>query len=92
MIDTTMACRSCQKRIGFIKTTAGRNMPVDPELVRVRLMPARRTTVGKPRLLVLPGGVVRRGVETSDGLGEPIEGYVPHWATCPTAAQHRSRP
>lgn len=59
----TKPCKSCGAPIEFVKTPAGKWMPVDP---------------GKRVTIVTDGGEVRAG-------------RIPHWVTCPTAAQHRKQ-
>jgi len=59
-------CRYCKKVIGWIVTTKGARMPVDPHLVKV----------DGEKLLVFPDGATARR-----HLGF-IGGYVSHFATC----------
>ena len=72
-------CRGCGAEIDFIRTPAGKSMPVDPE--PVLYWPRTR---GSGKVVNLKGAVVSC---TFDGpMTEPGEyGYVPHWATCPVA-------
>lgn len=68
-------CRICGNRILWVKTPAGKNMPVDPNLINYRAVPG-----GKERI-VTPGGAVIAGErcnpEDADGVG-----YISHFATC----------
>lgn len=68
-------CRRCGNRILWVKTPAGKNMPVDPNLINYRVVPG-----GKERI-VTPSGAVIAGEqcnpEDADGVG-----YISHFATC----------
>lgn len=55
-------CRGCGVYIEFIKTKAGKDMPVDPLPVRV---------------------ITEKGII--------VEGFIPHWATCPQADKFRKK-
>jgi len=66
-------CRSCGAAIVWMVTTAGKPMPCDAEQVRV----------------AVPTGNL---VDTGHGVSREVEirtGWVPHWATCADAEQHR---
>lgn len=68
-------CRKCGKRILWIKTTAGKNMPVNPDLINYRIV-----TGGKERIVTQNGQVVageKCRPEVADGIG-----YISHFATC----------
>lgn len=68
-------CRKCGKRILWIKTTAGKNMPVNPDLINYRVV-----TGGKERIVTQNGQVVageKCRAEVADGIG-----YISHFATC----------
>jgi Family of unknown function (DUF6083) len=86
--SSTGRCRSCGARVKWVKTTRGRNMPLNPE-------PADRTMVvgGEPGNVVL-----REGIAHVLGEGRSIEPgetmRVPHFASCdgqPKAAQAAER-
>lgn len=85
----TTQCRSCGAEIGFIKTTAGKTMPVDAK--SVYFMPDPLAT----EVFVLPDGTVERGrhltEDTAPLNGEPVIGYVSHFATCPEADKFRKK-
>lgn len=69
-------CKRCGARIVWIKTLAGKNMPVDPELVDFKKIKG-----GKERLVLQSGEVVageRCRASEADGYG-----YISHFATCP---------
>ncbi len=69
-------CNRCGARIMWVKTKAGKNMPVDPKFVDFKKIKG-----GKERL-VLPNGEVVAGKRCkaceADGYG-----YISHFATCP---------
>ena len=78
-------CRSCGAEIVFQRTRAGKSMPCDP-----RLVPFWADIRAKEKVITEDGDVVSCRLE-----GEPEEmtnvGRIPHWATCPSAGQHRKR-
>lgn len=68
-------CRRCGNRILWVKTPAGKNMPVDPNLINYRAVPG-----GKERIVTPSGAVIageRCNPEDADGAG-----YISHFATC----------
>lgn len=86
-LTTTMACRSCRRRIGFIALPNGKHMPVDPELVRTHLHP-----LGEPKVvLITEDGRIIRGCQVAATVSEamPVAGYVSHFATCSHPEAHR---
>lgn len=72
-------CRGCGRQVMWIKTTAGKNMPVDTTIVNYRV-----DSTGKERIVTQAGDVVcgTTGVtpDEADGMG-----YISHFATCPQA-------
>lgn len=68
-------CRICGNRILWVKTPAGTNMPVDPNLVNYRVVPG-----GKERI-VTPGGAVIAGERCNPADADGV-GYISHFATC----------
>lgn len=80
------ACRSCDARIIWAKTEAGRPMPLDHT-------PSPTGTV-----ILLPVGGGRRVARVL--AGEELEEYrtanktlfVTHWATCPDAKEWKAKP
>lgn len=73
--DNFGRCRSCGARILWIKTAAGKNMPVDPRFVNYKEVQG-----GKERIVLPTGKVVvgeRCDVREADGYG-----YISHFATC----------
>lgn len=81
----TTPCRGCGQGIGFIKTVAGKTMPVDIRPVRF--------TRGGPEVFVMPSGEVIHGTSLMDSQAAPDEliGYTSHFATCPAAGSFRKR-
>ncbi len=75
-------CRSCGARVRWIRTTAGKAMPVNAE-------PIRFERGGGPETFVTPEGKVERGKRDPEGT---LTGYISHFATCPHADRHRRRP
>ena len=80
-------CRTCKAHIIWIQTKAGRNMPVNPELIPYKN--PEGGSKGKEKLVLTDGTVVsvdRATKEEADGAG-----YISHFATCPGAAKHRRK-
>lgn len=69
-------CRTCGARIMWIKTKAGKSMPVDPPFVDYR-----KVAGGKERI-VTPGGDVVAGERCKAGEADGY-GYISQFATCP---------
>ncbi|UZD44265.1 hypothetical protein [Selenomonas sputigena] len=69
-------CRACGKEIRWIKTLAGKAMPVDPKPVLYWEIQG-----GSERIVTPEGKIVscalKGKVKNVTGLG-----YIPHWATC----------
>lgn len=77
-------CRGCGAQIEWIKTTAGRNMPVDLEPVFV--------IEGEGcDCFVLDDGavIVGRIARPEEERTELPVAFVPHWKTCPNAGDFR---
>lgn len=83
-------CKSCRAPIVWIKTKNGKNMPCDADAVEYQ-----ENYKGKSTIVTEDGRVLKASIITpSSGGFAPIidgKGYIPHWATCPHAAQHRRR-
>lgn len=78
----TAKCRACGAEIMFIKTIAGKTMPVDAK--SLYFVP---DASGTPYVLI--DGTVGRGLAASqDEPGAKI-GYISHFATCPEADKFR---
>lgn len=76
-------CRSCGAPIVWITMESGKSMPCDAALVPFWEKPKAKGKV------VTQDGRLR----SCEFDGEPSEitdvGHIPHWATCPNAAQHK---
>ena len=85
----TSFCRACGAEIGFIKTVAGKTMPVDAK--SIYFMPDPLAT----EVFVTPDGNVKRGRQLTEDTapleGEPAIGYISHFATCPEADKFRKQ-
>ena len=83
-LSRTTLCRWCRADIAFIKTTAGKSMPVDP-------LPISFVPAGGPNTYVMIDGTVKRGREPKwdEDQVVPMIGFRSHFATCP-AADHFS--
>lgn len=79
-------CRGCGAPIEWITTTAGRSMPVDPEPVFII------EGGGRDRFVTDEGEVMtgRRALPEEENRSLPVA-FVPHWKTCPRAADFRRR-
>ena len=84
----TAICRSCGARILWVRTKAGKAMPLNevpvPEgNVIISMGPARGQQTA----------IVESKEESAARRANPIDvarvAFVPHWATCPSAQQHR---
>ena len=74
-------CRACGARILWLKTTRGKNMPVDPGVIRFH-------AAGGPETFVAVNGKVERGQRSAAG---EAWGYISHFATCPEADRMRRK-
>ena len=84
-------CKSCGAPIVWIKTQNGKSMPCDAFAVEYQENYKGKSTVVTEDGHVLKATIIDR---TGGGLLSPVidgKGYIPHWATCPHAAQHRRR-
>jgi hypothetical protein len=75
-------CRSCKAPIRWATTDNGRSMPLDhePDDRGEWQLAAALVRGGTPRVVHVPAG---RRAELAGSL------YMPHWATCPYADEHR---
>ncbi len=64
-------CRGCGKQILWVRTTHGKGMPCNPEVICF-------TPAGGPETFVTPEGKVVRGKRMQHGE----IGYISHFATC----------
>lgn len=78
-------CRACGAEISFIKTKAGKTMPVDCASQYFHPDPAGS------QLYVLIDGTTCRGEQLPMGTIDPDQkiGFVSHFATCPEADKFR---
>lgn len=87
-LSKTTLCRGCGKPIAFIKTEAGKTMPVDPE-------PIYFLPEDDYHKFVMMDGTVKRGraiEEDETGLKKKaVIGYRSHFATCPAADDFRRK-
>ncbi len=79
-------CRGCGAAIDWIRTPAGRSMPVDPEPVFVI------EGGGSDRFITDEGEIVtgRRALPEEEHRDLPVA-LIPHWKTCPNAADFRRK-
>lgn len=85
MNGSVIQCRACGARILFIKTVKGKSMPVDAE--PVSFVP---DTNGFAKYVTRDGLVVT-GVIPLPGDKDVHEGYISHFATCPSADAFRKK-
>lgn len=78
-------CKACGAPIMWIRTKAGKSMPVDATPVHV--------ANGGTQIFITIGGKTIMGhpLNDEDDPENWIRGYVPHWATCPNAKQFRKK-
>lgn len=74
---TPSKCKSCGAPILWAKTSKGKRTPIDAEPVRIAVLTEDPET-GKE---IIEDGLVV--------IAEGAVGHTSHWATCPTAEQHR---
>ena len=78
-------CSSCGAPITWVTMRSGKHMPCNPVLV-----PFWAKFKGKEKVVTQAGDLV-----SCELNGDPDEitnvGYIPHWATCPNAAQHKRK-
>jgi len=83
-------CRSCGAYIEFVKTSSGKNMPVNEGLHYYK---PRTWEMRGLEKYITTSGVVKTGRRIK--IDEPTEGaelgYRVHWETCPDAGKHRTR-
>ncbi len=68
-------CKKCGARIMWIRTKAGKNMPVDPQFIDYRKVSGCKERIVTPEGDVIAGERCCAG--ESDGYG-----YISHFATC----------
>lgn len=77
-------CKSCGAAIEWVKTTAGRLMPLDPDRQVLRLAPK-----GETMLVTDDGRIIRGALGEGPAPFGTDTGRTSHFATCPGAGQHR---
>jgi hypothetical protein len=86
-------CKTCGATINFIRTLAGKNMPVNE--TRISVVPKKIAEdiglQGKEATVVTIKGEVYVGVQVALSADHPEArfGRVPHWATCNEPDKHR---
>lgn len=80
----TSICKGCGRLIGWIRTTGGKAMPVDPDKVFYW-----QSAEGQNKIVTPKGEIVSAHL---DGPSEACtgQGYISHWATCPKAEAFRA--
>lgn len=73
-------CQNCGKRIMWIRTVAGKNMPVNPEMVNYRKAAEGEKATEK---IVTAEGQVISAVRADSAREADGFGYISHFATCP---------
>ena len=76
-------CRACGAPIGFIKTKAGKTVPVDEKSLNFLPDPEGN------ELFVLVGGSTQRGNRVEEESNSSQIGFISHFATCPEADKFR---
>lgn len=84
-MNRTTQCRACGADIMFIKSTAGKTIPVNAEEITYR-----QTSGGSLKIVTPNGEVLSAEVETDPNKATGI-GYISHFATCPCADQFRKK-
>lgn len=83
------SCRACGAPIGFIKTVAGKTVPVDVEIKKIDILHGSNVYV-KPDGMCITG-MIATPDEMEDPDSDIVEAYVSHFATCPNADQFRKK-
>lgn len=86
----TNKCRGCGAEVIWMKTPAGRKMPVDPEPVWVEIGWRGPAFLRKDGEFVF-GRKVGDAYETEDTDSNLVEAYESHFATCPVGGEFRNR-
>ena len=80
-------CAYCGKQIMWLRTKAGRNMPVDPTMVNYRKPEEGKK--GREKIVTPVGEVI--SADRADGKEADGYGYISHFATCSNANKRRRR-
>lgn len=90
---TRPTCKGCGASIRWITTPHGKAMPVDPTKLSEWVTDEKPNGTSARRITLLSGDgkVMETGYQGSvlTPGSRHIEGYVPHWATCPKAAEFK---
>lgn len=84
-------CKGCLAVIRWIRTAAGKAMPVDPEFLSEWVVDHDPKGLVEPhrRITLLSGDGKRMETGYQCSVLTPgarhIEGFIPHWGTCPHA-------
>lgn len=80
-------CRYCGEQVLWIRTRAGKNMPVDPKLIDYRRVEAGKKAPEK--IVTQTGEVV--SAERADNIHAEGVGYISHFAICPGAKKRKKK-
>lgn len=89
MRDTNI-CRGCGAPVIWVRTSAGKKMPIDAEPVWVKMETGGDTFIRADGSFVF-GRKVGDAYEDDDPDSNLIEAHESHFATCPQAGQFRNR-
>ena len=79
-------CKSCGADIIWLKTKSGKSMPCNTEPVRYWL-----DIDGPDKIVTQDGKVVTCALNQLSIVPPTGLGYIPHWASCPKADEHRRK-
>jgi len=90
-------CKSCGAQICWMKTTAGRSMPANMAPVNPADLGEKQTIIAQGGQLIVDGlqpeipfPLAPETVQVLDPkTGGVYHGRIPHWTTCPDAAEHK---
>lgn len=74
-------CKKCGREIAFVKTAAGKSMPVEPASIY-----CRANENGKITALTMSGRLIRADAAEPGELKNVQLAYIPHWTSCEGAA------
>lgn len=77
-------CKFCNRRVIWVRTVAGKNMPCDPELISYKIPDDGK---GNEKIVTQEGEVVTANI----AFGKEFDGhgYISHFATCAYASRAR---
>lgn len=83
VIMSESLCKACGAKIRWIRTVAGKNMPVEPDLEDI-------DSFDEGDSLVTEGGITyRKGTDFAERHPDVMMAYIPHWAVCPKGDDFR---